>query len=306
MPKRKTRLILSSGKGGVGKSTVASAIATYFAGEGKRTLIISSDPVQALSRIFGKNIGDKVTKVSANLDAMEIDVEKIAKKVETEYKKIFVDALASWLDEETAKSLPLEILSGVNELLALDSIRSYVEGGKYDVVVWDTAPTAHTLKLLGLSKRMSEMFTKRFGTIYKLLHPLQTIKSMLGGSKPKLLGALESLGKTVEKVEGMLADPRTELILILNPEKLSIFEGKQLREAAESHGITVKRAVVNKMLLPCKCKFCSMKRKEQEENLALIKKEYRDVKLLTMPFLPYEILSRERVKEYAERLFSED
>jgi arsenite-transporting ATPase len=306
MPRRRSRLILCSGKGGVGKSTVASAIATYFAGEGERTMIVSSDPVQALSRIFGRNIGDKVTKLSANLEAMEIDVDRIARKVETEYKKIFVDALASWVDGETAKALPLEILSGVNELLALDRIRHFVEGGKYEVVVWDTAPTAHTLRLLRLSKRMSDAFTKKFGLVYRLLHPLQTLKSLLGGPKPKLLGALEGLGKMVEKTETMLADPRTELILIINPEKLSIFEGKQLREAAETHGITIKRAVVNKMLLPCKCKFCSMKREEQEQNLELIKHEYRDLKLLSMPFLPYEILSKERVKEYAEKLFAED
>lgn len=306
MARRKTRLILCSGKGGVGKSTVASAIATYFAEKGKRTLIVSSDPVQALSRIFGRKIGDQIARVGTNLEALEIDVDKIAKKVEIEYKKLFVNAVASWLDEQTAKSLPLEILSGVNELLALDRIRSLVESGKYDVVVWDTAPTAHTLRLLGLSKRMSEVFTKRFGWIYKLIHPLQTLKSVIIGRKPKLLAGLESLGKTVTRVEQMLADPKTELILVLNPEKLSIFEGKQLREAAETHGITVKRAVINKMLLPCKCKFCSMKRREQEENLKIIKKEYSDLKLLMMPYLPYEILSKEKVKEYAHKLFSED
>jgi anion-transporting ArsA/GET3 family ATPase len=68
----------------------------------------------------------------------------------------------------------------------------------------------------------------------------------------------------------------------------------------------VKRAVINKMLLPCKCRFCSMKRREQEENLELIKREYSDLKLLTMPYLPYEILSRQKVKEYAHKLFAED
>lgn len=306
MPRRKTRLILCSGKGGVGKSTVASAIATYFAEDRKRTLLVSSDPVQALSRIFGKPIGDQITKLGSQLEAIEIDVNKIAKKVESEYKRIFVEAVASWLDEQTAKSLPLEILSGVNELLALDRIRAFVESGKYDVVVWDTAPTSHTLHLLGLSKQMSEIFTKRFGWVYKLIHPIQTLKSVLTGTKLKLLGALEELGKTVQKVEDMLSDPRTELLLVLNPEKLSIFEGRQLMEAAESHGITVKRVIVNKMLLECKCKFCSMKRREQKENLEIIKKEYGDLKILIMPYLPYEILSKQKVKEYAKQLFSED
>jgi arsenite-transporting ATPase len=306
MPKRKAKLILCSGKGGVGKSTVASAIATYFAGSGKRTLIVSSDPVQALSRIFKKPIGDKVTKLGSKLEAVEIDVDKIAKRVESEYKKIFVDALASWLDEETAKSLPLEILSGVDELLALDRIRHFVEGG-YEVVVWDTSPTGRTLRLLGLSKKMSDVFVKKFGFYFKLLHPWQTLKSFITGSKhkPKLTAAFENLGRITLKIEEMLADARTELILVINPERLSILEAKQLREAAEEHNIAVKRVIINKMLLPCNCKFCSEKRKEEEENLELIKQEYQDLKLLTMPYLPYEILSMQRVKEYAERLFAD-
>lgn len=305
MPKRKAQLILCSGKGGVGKSTVASAIATYFSGQGKRTLIVSSDPVHALSRIFKRQIGDKVKKLGPHLEAVEIDVDKIAKKVEKEYKKIFVDALASWMDEETAKKLPLEMLSGVDELLALDRIRHYVEHMNYDVVVWDTAPTGRTLRLLGLSGRLSEAFLGRFRAIYKVLHPIQTIKSFFGGDQPKLLGAFEGMNKMVRQTEEMLGDPRTELILVMNPEKLSILEGKQIREAAEGHKITVKRIVVNKMLLPCNCTFCSQKRREEEENMKLIEREYSDVKILTVPFLPHEILSKEKVKEYAKKLFED-
>ncbi|MEW6222388.1 MAG: ArsA family ATPase [Candidatus Hadarchaeota archaeon] len=304
MPKRKARLILCSGKGGVGKSTVASAIATYFSETGKKTLLVSSDPVQALSRIFNKKVGNKITKITKNLDAMEIDVEKIATKVETEYKDVLADALSSWLDEETAKSLPLHILSGADELLALDKIRRLVDD-EHEVVVWDTSPTTHTLRLLGLSKKLSEAFHGKFAALYKLAHPLQAIRAAFGGPEPQLLKAVENLGRTVEKVEKMLADSQTELILVMNPEQLSIFEAKQLKEAAEAHHITVKRAVVNKMLLPCKCNFCTMKRKEQEENLDLIKQEYNDLKLLVMPFMPYEILREKRVREYARELFKD-
>lgn len=156
-----------------------------------------------------------------------------------------------------------------------------------------------------LSKKLSEAFSGKFGFLFKLAHPIQTIKAALGGPKPKLWVAIENLKKTVENVEKTMADPRTELVLVVNPEKLSVFEGKQLREAAEAHKIIVKRAVINKMLLPCGCKFCSMKRKEQEENLAIIKKEFSDLKLIQMPYLPYEVLSLGRVREYAKKLFAE-
>ncbi len=304
--KPRAKLILCSGKGGVGKSTVASAIATYFSTTGQKTILVSSDPVQALSRIFKKNIGDNVTTLEKNLQAVEIDVEKIAKKVETEYKKIFVDALATWVDEETAKSLPLEILSGVDELLALDRVRRYVESD-YDVVIWDTAPTGHTLRLLGLSKKMSEAFGKKLAVYLKLLHPLDTIKAAIKGKsyRPKIATAFEALEKTVTRIEAMLSDGRTELILVMNPERLSILEAKQLKVAAEEHGISVKRAVVNKMLEECNCKFCAQKRGEEKENMGLVHKEYKDLKIIPVPFMPYEILSRERVKQYAKNLFAD-
>lgn len=302
MARRRTDLILCSGKGGVGKSTVATAAATYFSEAGKKTLLVSSDPVQALSRIYGKPIGNKITKISENLDAMEIDVEKIAIKVEKEYKQVLADALASWIDEETAKSLPLHILSGVDELMALDKIQRLV-GGDYDVVVWDTSPTGHTLRLLGLTKKLSEVFCKKFAIYYKLLHPVQAMRSLFGGPRLKLLKSIENMGKTVERIEKMLADPRTELILVLNPEKLSILEGKQLRGAAEMHNINVKRVVINKMLMPCKCHFCAMKLEEQEENLNLIRREFGDMKLLVIPYQPYEILREKRIRRCAKQLF---
>ncbi len=305
--KARARLILCSGKGGVGKSTVASAIATYFSASGRKTILVSSDPVQALSRIFKKSIGDSVTKLEPRLYAVEIDVEKIAQKVETQYKKIFVDALATWVDEETAKSLPLEILSGVDELLALDRVRKYVEGGEYDVVVWDTAPTGHTLRLLGLSKKMSEAFGKKLVVYFKLLHPFDTLKAAIKGKKyqPKITTAFEALEKTVTKIEGMLSDGRSELILVMNPERLSILEAKQLRSAAEEHGISVKMAIVNKMLEECDCKFCSQKRGEEADNMKLVNKEYKDLKVVTVPFMPFNILSRERIKEYAKNLYTD-
>jgi anion-transporting ArsA/GET3 family ATPase len=148
--------------------------------------------------------------------------------------------------------------------------------------------------------------SKRLGFYLKLTHPLQTIKSLFGKApKPKLLSAFEGLGQTADKIERMLSDARTEFILVLNPEKLSISEGKQLREAAEEHNITVKRAIVNKMILPCKCRFCALKREEQQRYLELIQREYGDLKLLTVPYLPYEIVTKKRIQEYARKLFEE-
>lgn len=301
--KRRAKLILCSGKGGTGKSTIAAAIATYFSGKGQKTLLISSDPTRSLSGIFNRRIGGNVTKLGRGLQAVELDIDKIAKKVEHEYRKIFLDALASWLDEEITKDLPLEMISGTDELFALDKIRHFVDQD-YDVVVWDTSPTGHTLRLLSLSKKVSSAMSRSLGLYVKLLHPIQTLKSLLGRKgEPKILRAFKKLGETTAKIEKMLADAKTELILVLNPERLSINEGSQLREAAERYNITIKRAVVNKMIMPCKCRFCELKRKEQQKNLARIQEDYGDLKLLTMPYLPYEIVTKERVQEYADKLF---
>ncbi len=302
---RRARLILCSGKGGTGKSTVAAAIGTHFSSEGKRVLLVSSDPTRSLSGIFDRRIGGNVTKIGPNLYAVELDVEKIAKMVESEYRKIFIDTLASWLDEEIIEDLPVEILSGVDELFALDKIRHFVERG-YDVVVWDTSPTAYTLRLLSLSQKISGAVSRSLGLYVRLAHPLETIKAWLKRKpEPEIIRAFKKLGQVTSKIEKMLSDVRTEFILILNPEKLSISEGKQLQEAAEKYNITVKRVVVNKMLLPCKCRFCTLKRNEQQRNLEVIRKEYGDLKLLTVPYLPHEVISKKRVEEYAGKLFED-
>ena len=301
--KRRARLVVCSGKGGTGKSTVAAAAAMHFSDRGEKTLLVSSDLAHSLSGIFDKPIGGNVTKVDRNLYAIELDIERIAKKVEQEYRKIFCDALASWLDVDIIKDLPLEMISGIDELFALDKIRCFVEDG-YNVVVWDTSPTGHTLRLLALSKKMSKMISKKLGVYIKFAHPIQTIKSWFGKkSEPKIVVAFKELGRTADKIEEMLSNARTEFILVLNPEKLSILEGKQLREAAEEHNITIKRAVINKMMLPCKCRFCALKREEQQRNLELIQKEYDDLKLLTVPYLPHEIITKKRIQEYADKLF---
>lgn len=303
--KRRAGLILCSGKGGTGKSTVAAAIGIHFSGEGKKTLLISSDPTHSLSGIFNKRLTDKVAKINSNLYATELDVEKIAKKVEQQYRRIFVNALASWLDEEIIEDLPVEILSGVDELFALDKIRHFVDKG-YDVVVWDTSPTAYTLRLLSLSQKLSETVSRSLGLYVKLAHPIQTLKTWLKRApEPEIITAFKKLGEITKKIEAMLSDARTELILVLNPEKLPILEGKQLRAAAERYNITVKRLVVNKMMLPCKCQFCTIKRKEQQKNLEVIHKEYSDLKILTVPYFPHEVISKKRVEEYAGKLFEE-
>jgi arsenite-transporting ATPase len=301
--KGRARLILCSGKGGTGKSTVAVAIATHFSMEGKKTLLVSSDPAHSLSGIFNRRIGGEVKKLDRNLYGIELDVEKIAEKVEKKYRKVFCDALASWLDEDIIKDLPIEMISGVDEIFALDQIRRFVDEG-HDVVVWDTSPTGHTLRLLSLSKKVSDAISRQLGLYMKFAHPLQTIKTWLGrGEEPKIIRAFKELGKTTDKIAETLSDSKTEFILVLNPEKLSMVETRQLREAAEEHNIAIKRAVINKMMLPCKCKFCTLKRKEQEKNLEKIQNEHKDLKILTVPYLPYEIITKKRIREYAEKLF---
>lgn len=298
----RARLIICSGKGGTGKSTVAAAIAMHFSTEGGKTLLISSDPAHSLSGIFNRQIGGEVKKLNSNLYAIELDVGKIAKKVERKYRKVFCDVLSTWLEEEIVRNFPIELISGVDEIFALDQIRKFVEG-HYDVVVWDTSPTGHTLRLLSISKKISDMVSQRLGFFMKLAHPIQTIKSWLGGEEPKILTVFKELRETTEKIGEMLSDSRTEFILVLNPEKLSMIETRQLREAAEEHNITIKRAVINKLMLPCKCKFCTLRRKEQEKNLEKIKAEHMDLKILTVPYLPYEIITERRIREYAEKLF---
>ncbi|RYD05808.1 hypothetical protein N752_07910 [Desulforamulus aquiferis] len=145
----KTKYIFFSGKGGVGKTSMASTTGVYYADQGKKTLIVTTDPAANLSDVFEQEIGHQVTKITGidGLFAMEIDPDKAT----AEYKEKSLAPLRDLFDEEMI-GIADEQLSGpcTEEMASFDKFIDFMDKDEFDIIIFDTAPTGHTIRLLEL------------------------------------------------------------------------------------------------------------------------------------------------------------
>jgi len=172
------RLIMIGGKGGVGKTTCASAIALHFSLQGKKTLIISSDPTPSLSDIFEMDIGDEETPIQgvSNLYGIEISSEVVLRKWKERFGPEIFEVVSSFASLDYDFVDYIGGAPGIEEEYMLNYILELVESGQYDLVVWDTAPAGHTLRLLHLPQiflKHLEAATKFYMNLYSTFEKLK-------------------------------------------------------------------------------------------------------------------------------------
>ena len=171
LDKEPKRLIMIGGKGGVGKTTCASAIALHFSLQGKKTLIISSDPTPSLSDIFEMEIGDQERAINGtkNLYGIEISSDVVLKKWKDRFGPEIYEVVSSFTSLDYDFVDYIGGAPGIEEEYMLNYILELVEGAQYDIVVWDTAPAGHTLRLLHLPQiflKHLEAATKFYMNLY--------------------------------------------------------------------------------------------------------------------------------------------
>jgi len=246
-----TKYIFFSGKGGVGKTTMACATAIHHAMEGKKTLIVSTDPASNLSDVFEQEIWHKITQIKGieNLYAMEIDPDEATR----EYKEKIIAPYRQIMPEDVIASID-EQLSGpcTTEMASFDRFIDFMEGDEYDVVVFDTAPTGHTIRLLELpvdwSKHIEEAAK---GSGQTCLGPVQTIQD----SKHKY-----------DRATALLKNAkRTKFIFVMRPEKLSLYETLRASKELEAIGIKSGEIIINGILPKEACEIGFFKKKNEAE-----------------------------------------
>ncbi|MFZ2198061.1 MAG: TRC40/GET3/ArsA family transport-energizing ATPase, partial [Thermodesulfovibrionales bacterium] len=242
-----TKYIFFSGKGGVGKTTMACATAIHHATEGKKTLIVTTDPASNLADVFEQEIGHKITLIKdmVNLHAMEIDPDEATK----EYKERIIGPFREIMPEDIIASLE-ENLSGpcTTEMASFDRFIDFMEGDEYDVIVFDTAPTGHTIRLLELPVDWSKH-----------------IEESAKGSGQTCLGPVQSIQDSKEKYDratALLKDPsRTTFIFVMRPEELSLFETLRASKELETIGIKSGEIIINGILPEEVCEIDFFRRK---------------------------------------------
>ena len=286
-----TKYLFFSGKGGVGKTTMASATAIHYAKEGKRTLIVTTDPASNLADVFEQEIGHKITPIHGlkNLYAMEIDPDEATR----EYKERIIGPFREIMPEDVIASLE-ENLSGpcTTEMASFDRFIDFMESDEYDVIIFDTAPTGHTIRLLGLSVDWSKH-----------------IEESARGSGQTCLGPVQSIQASKDKYDRATAllkdDHSTTFIFVMRPEELSLYETLRASRELEAIGIKSGEIIINGILPEevCEIEFFRKKYETQRRIIKEIESEIRKPKHF-MLLRDNEVKGREALKGVAEELYN--
>ncbi|SDC00563.1 MULTISPECIES: ArsA family ATPase [unclassified Candidatus Frackibacter] len=287
-----TKYIFFSGKGGVGKTSMASTTAVYYADQGLDTILVTTDPAANLSDVFEQEIGHQVTEIEGidNLSAMEID----SKEATEEYKEKTLAPMRDIFNEEMLEVVEEQLNSPCTEEMAsFDRFIDFMDDDQYDVVIFDTAPTGHTIRLLELpvdwSKHIEESAE---GSGQTCMGPVQTIQD----SKEKYDRAIELLKD----------EERTEFIFVMQPEGSSIRETARSSSELSEIGIATSSIIVNGILPEEECKnpFFKKRGEMQQKYLAEIDEKF-DLPAKKMELLDQEIKGIEVLRKVANMLYKE-
>ena len=303
------RVLLFTGKGGVGKTTVAAATAVRAATAGKRTLVMSTDPAHSLGDSFEQEIGSRPTEVTDLLWAQQIDAQE---RLEDNWREIqdYMIQLMNWAGTETIQAEELTVLPGLDEIFALIDVKTHVEGGKYDVLVVDCAPTAETLRLLSLPDVMQWYIERIFPVerrIVKTVRPIVSRVTTLPIAGDRVFDAIERLHNNLDAVKRILTDEAMSSVrLVVNPEKMVISEARRTYTYLGLFGYRVDAVVVNRVLPPDVTDPYFGKWKDiQNEHLATVHESFEPVPILTARLFDREMVGLPLLREMGAEVYGD-
>ncbi len=244
------RILLFTGKGGVGKTTIAAATGVKTAKLGYKTLIISTDPAHSLSDSFQKVLKPYPTKVTENLYAMEVNVEYELEKhweVIKDYLTLFFRSQG--IDDVIAEELA--IFPGFDELASLLHLLSYYERRLFDVIILDCAPTGETLRLLSVPEVAKWYMNRFFGIekkVLKLVKPIAQPIINVPLPSEEVLNKIQELYVKMSRLKEILESEITSVRIIMNPEKMVIKESERAFTYLNLFGYRVDCVIINKIL----------------------------------------------------------
>lgn len=300
------RIILYTGKGGVGKTSVSMATAIRSARLGKRTIIISTDAAHSLSDSIGKEVGPEPKQLLPNLDGLEIDILKELEDNWDEIRKYISTLFASQgMDEISSKEMT--IFPGMEFVAALFYLDRFYKNDQYDVVVVDTAPTADTLRLLSFPDVADWYFQRFYGLMKNFIRITRaTVGRLVSFPLPsdETMKEFEKFNLRVKSAREILVNPEiTSVRLVTNPEKMVINETMRAYTYLSLYNMNVEAVVVNRILN----ESVAGRKKIQEQNhyLSVINDTFAPLKIFRVPMLPLEVVGVESLEKLGDALFAD-
>jgi arsenite-transporting ATPase len=302
--------VFVGGKGGVGKTTTSCSLGVLLASRRRSVLIVSTDPAHNLSDAFGQKFSGKPTLVNGfdNLSCLEIEPSQaLAEGMSTD---VGDPAAAENGFSQMMKDLGTTI-PGIDEALSFAEIMKSVDSLDYQVVVFDTAPTGHTLRLLSFPRALETAFQK-FGAMKdKITGLLGRFGPMMGapeGATDQMLAKLEETRKIVERVNIQFQNPEmTTFVCVCIPEFLSLYETERLIQELTKFGIDTHNIVVNSVLFaePDACRKLLARKRMQDKYLDQIQDLYgEDFQVVVMPVMDEEVRGPTLLKKFAQNLIN--
>jgi arsenite-transporting ATPase len=293
MSQRTTKIIMFTGKGGVGKSTMSVATALKAARQ-RKTLIVSTDPSGSLAELLHTEIGDEITSVAPNLDVVELTRKVVLHLWRQKFADEIYAVLAAFLPVEKDIIDYLEGAPGIDEEFMLDYVLTLHRRGTYDLIVWDTAPTTTTLNLLFIQ----QLFYRHLTQAQKLYLKL---KSLFKQADPVAL--IRKWLRLTEEIVAMLQQ-HTSAWVVSNPERLPVEQALMIADSLEEFGISVNGYLLNKNLPVAVCRdneFLASKLQNQQRWQQSLRSRTSKT-IIEIPELAGDASAREKLLQIAAML----
>jgi arsenite-transporting ATPase len=305
------RILLYTGKGGVGKTSMSAATAVRCAELGYRTVVLSTDPAHSLGDSFDRRIGNELTLLAPNLWGQEIDLlhqmDKYWGRVQD-----YLNVLFAWRGMDTLVAEETSVLPGMEELASLMQITHLAESGNYDVIVIDAAPTGSTLQLLSFPEMARWYIEKVFPFQRKTIQLARPFMKRFGGDMPlpedDVFDSIEELIDVLERTSALLSNGAvSSMRLVLNPEKMVVKEAQRAYTYLNLYGYAVDAVICNRVFPQHLADdYFKQWKQSQQDNLQFVEEAFHPLPIFKIPFFEQELVGETMLRRTAEEVFGEE
>ncbi len=303
------RILLYTGKGGVGKTSVSAACALRCAELGYRTVVVSTDSAHSLGDSFDTRIGNELVELAPNLWGQEIDLlhqmDKYWGRVQD-----YLNVLFAWRGMDSLVAEETSVLPGMEELASLMHITHLADSGAYDAIVIDAAPTGSTLQLLSfpdIARWYIEKIMPFERRALQIARPIMSRMSDLPLPGDDILESVEDLVDVLERTSLLLSDSSvSSMRLVINPEKMVIKEAQRAYAYLNLYGYAVDSVVCNRVF-PQELQeaYFSGWIEAQQRNLAFVEEAFQPLPIFRIPFFEEEVLGQKMLQRMAATVFGD-
>jgi len=303
------RIIVFTGKGGVGKTSVAAATALGISRAGARTLVMSTDPAHSLADSYGTAIGTELTEIAPRLFGQQIDAQQRLEQHCGDIQE-FTTQFLSWAGADPVAAEEIMALPGIEEVFSLTDLRRHADEGGFDCIVVDCAPTAETLRLLSLPE-IARWYIERIFPIerrvVRVVRPVLERVTSMPIASDKVFRSVQRLHENLDAVGKILTDgTRSSIRIVVNPEKMVIAEARRLFTYLALFGYQVDAVIANR-ILPDEVEdpYFAKWKKIQATHLDEIRESFAPIPVLTSRLYDEEMVGPDLLQELCAEVYGE-